>query len=56
MKESPFGVTYIYGTTYLEPVVIAKSIIVKNTYKYKHYPETPPGSPNLNPIKMKLTL
>ncbi|KAG0737457.1 hypothetical protein G6F57_012858 [Rhizopus arrhizus] len=56
MKESPFGVTYIYGTTYLEPVVIAKSIIVKNTYKYKHYPETPPGSPNLNPIKNEIDI
>ncbi|KAI7905200.1 uncharacterized protein BX663DRAFT_541419 [Cokeromyces recurvatus] len=56
MKESPFGVTYIYGTTYLEPVVIAKSLIAKNTYKYKHYPETPPGSPNLNPVKNEIDI
>lgn len=56
MKESPFGVTYIYGTSYLEPAVIAKSIIEKNTYKYQHYPETPPGSPSLDSIKNEIEI
>ncbi|KAI8891421.1 hypothetical protein K501DRAFT_265280 [Backusella circina FSU 941] len=46
IKESLFGVTYLHEKGPSEPMVMGKSIISKNPFKYLSYPDTPPGSPN----------
>lgn len=47
--DSPFGVTYLYGTNPMEPVAMGKDVIKQNPFKYKSYNATPPPSPELSP-------
>jgi hypothetical protein len=50
LEETPFTVTYLFGSNPLEPVAMARSIVEKNPFKYRTYPATPPTSPTLSPV------
>lgn len=47
LKNTPFEVTFIYGSNPMEPVALAKTKIERDPFKYKTYPDTPLASPKL---------
>lgn len=50
-KDSLLGVCYLANNNCLEPFAIAKTIIARNPFKYKTYPNTPPQSPQLKSVE-----
>jgi hypothetical protein len=46
IANSPLGVTYTCTSGHLEPFALAKTKILKNPFKYKSYPQTPPINPS----------
>ncbi|KAG1035631.1 hypothetical protein G6F43_013198 [Rhizopus delemar] len=51
LKNTPFEVTFIYGSNPMEPVALARTKIEKDPFRYKTYPDTPPTTPKMSPMK-----
>ncbi|RCH85012.1 hypothetical protein CU098_000325, partial [Rhizopus stolonifer] len=51
LKNTPFEVTFIYGSNPMEPVALARTKIEKDPFRYKTYPDTPPTTPKMSTMK-----
>lgn len=50
VKDTPFDVVYTTEDRKIQPRAMENKVIALDPFKYPHYPDSPPTSPNPSPV------